>query len=543
MPSLRAEWRSVAGLVAFFAVAAAVTGAGRDVPVIDDWTYAWSVEQLLDHGRLAVLDWSSVYPVGPAVWGAAWSLLFGFSFGTLRISTLALAAVGCGALYFLLRELEASPRVALFGALTVAANPAFLLLASSFMTDVPFVALTLLALVAYARAIRRDNPRWLWWAGLWACLSCLERQIGIMTPVAALPLLIRPHGRLTRRTVAVPIAATWAAMLLGSWLVASVMPRTGEMELLSDRLKYWFMLSPGTYLTYNLYVLVPIAFYALPALLAAAAARGRRRDGTLLLVAAALAVVMAGVAGEFPAPLRDRNTWTMREIGGARHLLSGDWGRAPLPWVDVALRGAGLAALSLAVVAVGRRASASWMTVTARTPVLVYLIAYLALINILWFYNDRYALVLLPLLVIVALSGERGQRRPPRLAWALLAVFAVVAGVGVRDTLRFNQAVRDTWQSLVDSGVPPSDIDAGYAWNGWVLYAHPENLAPGQTTDDVPWVMSKRALRYRLAKSPVEGYGELRRVEWDDDFGWPGPDRLYVLVRRSAEATDLTPGN
>ncbi len=533
MPSLRAEWRYVAGLAAFFAVAAAVTGAGRDVPVIDDWTYAWSVEQLLEHGRLAVLDWSSVYPVGPAAWGAAWSLVFGFSFGTLRASTLALAAVGCGALYFLLRELDASPRVALFGALTVAANPAFLLLASSFMTDVPFVALTLLALAAYARAIRRDDPRLLWWAGLWACLSCLERQIGIMTPVAALPLLVRPQGRLSRRTVALPIAATWVAMLLGSWLVAAVMPRTGEMELLSDRLRYWFMLSPGTYLTYNLYVFVPIAFYALPALLAMAAARGLWRSRTLLLVAVALAVVMAGVAGEFPAPLRDRNTWTLREIGGARHLLSGDWLTAPLLWVDVALRGAGFAALSLAVLAVGRRTSASWLAVTPHTPVQVYLFAYIALINILWFYNDRYALVLLPLLVVVALSAGGGHRPPPRLAWALVALFAVVGGLGVRDTLRFNQAVRDTWQSLVDSGVPPSDIDAGYAWNGWVLYAHPENLAPGQTTDDVPWVMSTRALRYRLAKNPVDGYDEVRRVEWDDGFSWPGPDRLWVLIQRS----------
>jgi hypothetical protein len=543
MPSLRAEWRYVAGLVVFFAVAAAVTGAGRDVPVIDDWTYAWSVEQLLEHGRLAVLDWSSVYPVGPAAWGAAWSLMFGFSFGTLRLSTLTLAAVGCGALYFLLRELEASPRVALFGALTVAANPAFLLLASSFMTDVPFVALTLLALVGYTRAIRRDAPHLLWWAGLWACLSCLERQIGVMTPVAALPLLVRPQGRLTRTAVAVPLAATWLAMLAGSWAVAAVMPRTGEMELLSDRLRYWFMLSPATYLTYNLYVFVPIAFYALPALLAMAAGRGLWRGRTLLLVVAALAAVMAGVAGEFPAPLRDRNTWTLREIGGGRHLLSGDWPRPPLPWVDVALRAAGLMALALAVLAVARRTGASWRAVTARTPVVVYLAAYIALINILWFYNDRYALVLLPLLVVVALSGEGAERRPPRLAWMLTAVFAVIACVGVRDTLRFNQAVRDTWQSLVDGGVPPADIDAGYAWNGWVLYAHPENLAPGQTTDDVPWVMSKRALRYRLAKGPMDGYAVVRRVEWDDDFRWPGPDRLYVLVQQPARTTDVTPGN
>ena len=58
---------------------------------MDDWTYAWSVERLLHHGRIEVLDWSAVYPVGPAIWGAAWSAVLGFSFATLRFSTLALA--------------------------------------------------------------------------------------------------------------------------------------------------------------------------------------------------------------------------------------------------------------------------------------------------------------------------------------------------------------------------------------------------------------------------------------------------------------------
>ena len=113
-----------------------------------------------------MLDWSAVFPVGPAIWGAAWSLVFGFSFATLRLSTLVLGLVGCGALYLILRELEASPRVALLGALSVAANPVFFLLSSSFMTDVPFVALTLLALLCYVRAHRRGEVRLLWWGGM-----------------------------------------------------------------------------------------------------------------------------------------------------------------------------------------------------------------------------------------------------------------------------------------------------------------------------------------------------------------------------------------
>ena len=35
----------------FVAVAMAV-GVHRDIPVIDDWTYAWSVERLLADGRI-----------------------------------------------------------------------------------------------------------------------------------------------------------------------------------------------------------------------------------------------------------------------------------------------------------------------------------------------------------------------------------------------------------------------------------------------------------------------------------------------------------
>ena len=68
-PSLRAEWPYALALLTFFVAASVATGAHRDVPVIDDWTYAWSVEQLRYHGRLAMLDWSSIFPIGPALWG------------------------------------------------------------------------------------------------------------------------------------------------------------------------------------------------------------------------------------------------------------------------------------------------------------------------------------------------------------------------------------------------------------------------------------------------------------------------------------------
>jgi hypothetical protein len=556
-PSIRAEWRAVLILALCFVAMALAVGVHRDIPVIDDWTYAWSVEHLLEDGRIEVLDWSAVYPLGHSLWGAAWSLVFGFSFTTLRVSTLALSLVATCALYLILRELEARPRVALLGALTVAANPVVLLLSSSFMTDVPFVAVTLMALLCYIRAMRRGQIHLVWWGGAWACVAMLDRQIALVTPLAALPLLMpRPGGEPKRSAVLLALGATGMAMLVCSLVMVSLVKPTGEMMKLVDRLQYVGTISVTRYLTTNLYVLCTIAFYALPALLAMATIRRLWRRPALFVVTLSLAAIMLGFAGEIPVPLRPGNTWSLAEVGGSRGLLNGF--RPPLDWatVGIVLRGVGLLAFGLAlmVLAWSERHSAPAQTAFAwrpvfrrlldaantismarRMPLVIYLIAYLVLANMLWFYNDRYLIVLLPVVVALALGGRQPGAEVPRLAWMAMAIFATVAVVGTRDALRFNQGVRDSWQGLVDSGVRPSDIDAGYAWNGWWLYAHPENLSGGMTVNDVPWITSEeQRSMYILSTSVLTGYDVVREVAWTDDAPWPGPDRLLILKRHKA---------
>jgi len=542
-------------LALWYVAAGIAIGAYREIPVIDDWTYAWSVERLLRDGRLEVLDWSAVYPVGHSLWGAAWSLLFGFSFATLRASTFALALLGSGALYLILRELGARQPVALLGALSVAANPAVLLLSSSFMTDVPFVACTLMALLCYVRAMRRGQAHPLWWGGAWALAAFLDRQIGILTPLAALPLLAaRPGERsIPRSTTLLALAATWAAMAFGALAIVTIVKPTGEMIKLVDRLGYLLLVPFTRYLISTLYMMTTLAFYALPALLAMASMRGLWRRPALFLVMLGLSAVLLGLPGEIPLPLRPGNTWTLTEVGGSRGLVNGRLPDVHETTLETILRGAGLVAFALAVLSLrandaspasasraieGARSRAGRIVdamraipVTMRTPLVIYLVAYLLLANVLWMYNDRYLIVLVPILVALALGRPHLHAPMPRAAWAAMAVFAVVAVIGTRDALRFNQSARDSWQALVDSGVRPSEIDAGYAWTGWMLYAHPENLGKGQTIQDVPWITSKRRLPYILSKSPIEGYEVSRVVAWTDDMAWPGPDRLFVLKR------------
>ena len=221
--------------------------------------------------------------------------------------------------------------------------------------------------------------------------------------------------------------------------------------------------------------------------------------------------------------------------------------------MEFVLRGAGLLAFGLALMSLtwpqpdSARAStasarhpifrrlldaANTISATPRMPLFVYLIAYLFLANVLWMYNDRYLIVLLPVVVALALGGRQRGGDVPRLAWVAMAIFATVAVVGTRDALRFNQSLRDSWQALVDSGVQPSNIDAGYAWNGWWLYAHPENLAKGLTAQDVPWITTERRSTYILSTTALAGYDVMREVAWTDDAPWPGPDRLFVLKRQ-----------
>jgi dolichyl-phosphate-mannose-protein mannosyltransferase len=555
-PSIRTEWHAALILVLWFVAVAMALGIRRDIPVIDDWTYAWSVERLFADGRFEVLDWSAVYPLGHSLWGAAWSLVFGFSFATLRVSTLALSLLATFALYLILRELDARPRVALLGVMTVAANPAVMLLSSSFMTDVPFVAWTLLALLCYIRAIRRGQIHFVWWGGAWACAAFLDRQIAFVTPLAALPLLMaRPRGEPKRSAVLLALGATWGAMLVCSLVMMSLVKPTGEMMKLVDRLQELSALPVTSYLTTNLYILCTIAFYALPALLAMATVRRLWRAPTLFLVTLFLAAIMLGLAGEIPVPLRPGNTWSLVEVGGSRGLVNGL--RPPVNWapIESVLRGAGLLAFGLALMSlrwpeghssraqtafasrpVFRRLldAVSSISMTPRMPLVIYLIAYLVLANVLWMYNDRYLIVLLPVVVALALGGRQQGAEVPRLPWTAIAIFAAVAVIGTRDALRFNQSLRDNWQALVDSGVPPSEIDAGYVWNGWWLYAHPENLSGGQTVNDVPWITSQRRPTYILSTSVLTGYDVVREVTWAGDAPWPGPNRLLILKRQAS---------
>ncbi|MFI5382563.1 MAG: hypothetical protein ACHRHE_25010, partial [Tepidisphaerales bacterium] len=91
------DWPALLAIAGVCAAGWLLVGPRANVPVIDDWVYAWSVQHLVDTGHLQILDISAFYPLAQVLWGALFVRVAGFSFEVLRLSTLVLSALGCWA--------------------------------------------------------------------------------------------------------------------------------------------------------------------------------------------------------------------------------------------------------------------------------------------------------------------------------------------------------------------------------------------------------------------------------------------------------------
>ena len=102
----REEFRDLGLITLIAAIPVLLLHPFQDAPFLDDWTYAWSVEHLLQTGELRILDWSTSIHLTQILWGTLFCLPFGFSFSALRLSTWVLALLSLWGLYFLLREMD-----------------------------------------------------------------------------------------------------------------------------------------------------------------------------------------------------------------------------------------------------------------------------------------------------------------------------------------------------------------------------------------------------------------------------------------------------
>ncbi len=150
----------------------------------DDWIHAKAVQRLLEEGLYRGHPYVAATLAAQAYWATLFCKIFGFSFTVLRVSTLVLSVVGAWAMARCGLALGFSRNLALLCGALLAINPLVLNLSYSFMTDVPFLAMSILSGLFFLLALQTPSAKMIFWGSCFAAVAFFVRQFGIMLPVA-----------------------------------------------------------------------------------------------------------------------------------------------------------------------------------------------------------------------------------------------------------------------------------------------------------------------------------------------------------------------
>ena len=437
------------GLILIVAVAALWLACVpfANVPVNDDFSYAFTVKRLIETGRFTFNGWSTAMLGVQALWAVPFVKAFGMNNDALRLSVLPWS-MACSILaYALHRRFGIAPIWSLFATLLLVASPLFTPWSASFMTDVPGLTLTLAMLLTFV-ALRSawSSKRVATLAITFAVLGVLAgsvRQSAI--PLAAVAYAFELWQRRRDRTrfvivlvVALACGACMAAML--KW--------ASSQDYYLPEMRPGLSMMPGA-LGNLLRLFLDGLLYALPLLLALVpVALPAVRQRAIAFVLPVLVIVLAMLSH---TPLL-RAPWTGNTIMPTG--LLEDWIDAPghRPIVIGEPLRIALAALvawmiGMAGIVVQRDAGRWWASFRRRwrsfdakesalTGMLILALAYLCLLIPRAAYRlvfDRYLLVVIPIASIAICFGWRdrlNRTRPALAAWLVLGLFAV-GGVAV----------------------------------------------------------------------------------------------------------------
>lgn len=553
-----------------------------DFPLNDDWMYAAMVRTLVTEHCYKHHPFSDPIAVAQVAWGALFCGVFGVSYVALRASTLVLAVLGGWAVAKSAVTLGFSRRVGLLCALLMLSNPIYMNLSYTFMTDVPFFALTALSMLYYLRSLDGDRLRDLFLGSLFGALASLVRQFGLsigITYLLAAVLVRRKHARVAPGRGLAAFGLPWlaAAAVFTLWRLVWA----GEVPLRLHFSEHPAVLRILGASAYAVIVVAAMGLFLLPltwlriAPLLARQERWPWRRWVWLAVFGLAAAFVFGVIWKQPLPVPGN---ILNRVGtgvlniGDTFPNAEDW-QAPrrAGWIIATVLGVMSGAILLAdVLSTGlirplRQAigtpppspqagdGAECLAVAAQRLFLftwgaaVFALSYSPFVR---FVFDRYTLpVLAPFALLYAAhlpsapppsttlySRTLAQRLAKAAAAACVALLFLFSLAGVHDYLALNHA---RWQALDylrdDLGVPPEHIDGGFEFNGeYTSQSFVERTGLRyfwQCHDALQWFVLDDAFRVWL--TPQAGYQTIKRFPFFLWVGWRQHDVL-VLQRMAS---------
>jgi hypothetical protein len=154
----------------------------------------------------------------------------------------------------------------------------------------------------------------------------------------------------------------------------------------------------------------------------------------------------------------------------------------------------------------------------------------------LWFYNDRYYLVMVPAgAIVLALAPLPRSRLVKAVGLAMTLAMGLMSLGGTYAYQRGMAVILATRNELEREGVPRSAIDAGYTLNGEDLYRYPKHgIETMELEAGIPMITSQQVDEYTMASEPLAGTQVVRRLKWPGPFGLG--HRYFYLVKKHVVA-------
>ncbi len=468
----------------------------HEYPIIDDWAYSGAVRQMFDTGTFHMPDWSDANLIGLVLWGTLWTRLLGFSFTVLTGSTLFLAALALFAFYALARTVGVTPGGALLGAALLGFNPIFVHLSYSFMTDVPFLALLLLACLCYARGCQGRGGLWLVLGSLFAAAAFLIREEALFVPLAFLLYLALEgwSAREWRRGAMIAVVLLPLLLAAGWWLVTRGQPPNQAARLAANGAApflfklAWFqvILLRSLNILPLLALLVPAALrwrptrlwlvwlwlLLLPALMVLATLPG---GNWIPVDTPSLTLVLGPLTIPLPQPLFVFGTvGNILRVGGLdfyQYDQEPIW--TPQVWWVLWVIGMLLGGLLVAKLCDGLLDWVQSLRQTPRAPLTplaaLYILGFLLFGSAVAFagqFSDRLLLTFLPFVILFVV---RGAREWGDLGWvyslAALLVLTVFSGLLKTDQIAHDNA---RWEAAAWVQARTGGVQMGWDWDHWV---------------------------------------------------------------------------
>lgn len=537
----RAGWAAATAVIGWYGFALLILHPLTDAPVVDSWLYGSAVRRFLRTGEMRFAGFTQAMPIAQVFYGVGWAHAFGGNSVSLEMSEVMLAIL-CGLMFHALAiKCGASRWQALAATGLLICNPCFTFLSFSFMTEIPFLTAMVAAHLCFAKAEGPRELMWLWLAAVLAVIGFLIRPFAAMAIVGCGGAMMLYDTRLRGKNrwdralwlqMMTPFAAA-LAVCVALWIWLTVLsPRPWDLQRDENHFHYIFMVPLANYLRAG--VLGPLLYLGTVmsplAILQLTTPRWRRVVmGGAGIFAAAL--VLMWMDHQLPATPEYscfggwHNVLILR--GGAnRFSWDSDW-----QYAFLLLASFGAAGLIVAFTEIFRTLG------RGTAAILIAAAVYWAATIPLWFYNDRYYLVLVPAAAIVLAIAPLPRRRPVMAAgFALTLAMGLLSLGGTYAYQRGMAVILATRNELEREGIPRSSIDAGYVLNGEDLYRYPKHgIETRELEAGIPMITSPKTGEYTIASEPIAGMDLVRRLKWPGPFGLG--HRYFYLVKKQA-ATD-----